>query len=72
MLGRKPQRNQFAANPAFEKDFNLLENFSTVCINKCFLQEDIEKDLAHEEKICLGKCLDRGYEYLRMVENSKK
>ncbi len=70
MFGRKQQKgggNQFSVNPALEKEFNLLENFSDVCISKCLFQNDLEKDVSHEEKVCISKCMDRGYEYLRII-----
>lgn len=74
MFGRKQQRGgpQFTTNPALEKEFNLLENFAPLCINKCLIQDEIEKDLQHEEKVCIGKCMDRSYEYLRILENTRK
>lgn len=67
MLGRKPQTGYHTVNSTLEKEINLLENFSTICVNKCINSNEIERDLAHGEKACIGKCLDRGYEYLRIV-----
>jgi hypothetical protein len=67
MLGRKNQKSpQFASNSALDKEFNLLENFSTICVNKC-ITANLEQDVDHGEKICIGKCMDRAYEYLRIL-----
>jgi hypothetical protein len=49
-----------------DKEFNLLENFSTICVNKC-ITANLEQDVDHGEKICIGKCMDRAYEYLRIL-----
>lgn len=73
MFGKKKQQRgpEISFNPALEKEFNLLENFSTLCINKCIPDDAIEKDFLHGEKICVAKCLDRGFEYLRILQNSR-
>ena len=35
-------------NPALEKDFSLIENFSNICVNKCITNEQLERDLKHD------------------------
>ena len=52
-------------------EIRLLKNFSDVCINKCIQSQAIEDDLTKDEKLCLGKCIDRAHDYLRIVNNVK-
>ena len=54
-----------------ELEMHLLSNFSNICIKKCFMPSHNEDDLSKDEKICLGKCIDRGYDYLRMLDRKK-
>ena len=49
-------------------DVHLLRSFSEICVKKCTAEKGVEEDLSTTEKICLGKCIDRGYDYLRIVE----
>jgi len=49
----------------------LLKNYSDICIRKCFIPNQIEFDLAESEKLCLAKCIDRAYDYLKITENAK-
>ena len=70
MFGRK-RSNEPQINPALEREFSLLENFSNVCVNKCISNEHLERDLEHEDKICIARCLDRSYEYMRLLKNTK-
>lgn len=52
-------------------EMNLLYNFSTVCVDKCLLPKQVEDDLSHSEKMCLGMCIDRASDYLRITERVK-
>jgi hypothetical protein len=71
MFGRKQKQNNLAFSPEVEKNLNLFQNFSSLCVNKC-ITDEIEVDISHDEKKCIAKCLDRGYEYLRILENQRK
>ncbi len=44
MFGRK-KAPEMQVNPALEREFSLLENFSRVCVNKCIDNEHLERDL---------------------------
>lgn len=71
MFGSRPKQNNLSFTPETERSLNLAENFSTICVNKC-ITDQIELDLNNDEKKCIAKCLDRGYEYLRILDNTRK
>ena len=72
MFGRSGKKQtQINAGSADDIDFNLLQNFSDICLKKCLKKPNMEEDLNLDEKTCLGKCIDRAYDYLKVTDKVK-
>ena len=72
MFGRSSKKQtQIVAGSTEDVEFNLLQNFTDICLKKCLKKTEIEEDLNMNEKACLGKCIDRAYDYLKVTEKVK-
>ena len=69
MTSRPPAKLLVPKNT--ELEIHILKNFSDICLKKCMIPNQKEDDLSKPEKLCLGKCLDRAHDYLRIIEKVK-
>ena len=72
MSSNRKSKNTYQPEPISKDNkmtIKLLSNFTDICIKKCLI--NIESDLNEDEKKCLGKCIDRAYDYCWVVGKGK-